>query len=450
VGNAGDDFIDGGAGDDTIFGDLGYDISGPNAYQPGSYDSSVEGNDTIRGGAGQDGIYGGAGLDTTYASDNGEAIHETEGRPLKDQSNSSLEPDDVFDFTEMEGWEATVEDDGTILLQNEGTTGGVIDMSMPDGYTMAFAEQEADGTLVITFVGTDEDGNPTTVKVRIEDFFNITAGGGDPSSVVRLNFHGGEGDDIIDFSKVSVSNQVINITDEAGGNDILLGARSALLSDGVDLDKLTTSQGNSANRLNRYVEDGIFSDYSESDDMKTSNGYRAEVENGQIVIASDGETAQGETLGLSAPDGYDKGYITTDGNNLYVILVKQNPGGKTETIVIKIDAALLEENGGKLGWNDIFVGAIDLVPISNTEVNIDDYAVSAGDGDDLVFAQSGSRIDDDNDEVVEMSYAVRSTQTPSTTGNDSAGGAEEAGESEEVEGDGDVEGDDEGEEEEGE
>ena len=457
VGNAGDDTMDGGAGDDVIFGDLGYNIgTGDDAYIPGAYDASVEGNDTIRGGAGADRIYGGAGLDTTYASDKGEAVHETEGKPLKDANTSSLEPEDIFDMTEMDGWEATVDDDGTILLQNEGTTGGgVIDMSMPDGYTMAFAEQDADGTLIITFVGTDEDGNPCTCKVKIEDFFNITAGGADPASVVRLNFHGGEGDDIIDFSKVSVTNQVINITDEAGGSDIILGARSALLSDGVDLDKLTQSQGNSANRLNRYVEDGIFSDYSESDDKHVSNGYRADVSDGQIVITSDGENAQADTLSLDAPDGYDKGYITTDGNSLYVVLVKQNASGTAETIVIKIDASLLEQNGGKLNWNDIYVGAIDLVPISNTEINMDDYAVSAGEGEDLVFAQSGSRVDDDEDEVMEMSYAVRSTtKTTSTTETEDAGETgetEEAGETGETEEAGETdETEDAGDEEEGE
>lgn len=419
VAGLGHDTIDGGAGEDSIWGDKYYE-------RAGGPDSASGGNDLIRGGTGNDIIYGGGGADTTYTSDAGEQIAEArENAPIDDVLVDPPAAEDVLS-PPPDGWKDVIEDEGgTIILRNNGEgdpIGGTIDLTMPDGFTMAYAEPESDSSLVITYVGEDGNGKPITFKVKIEDFFGGQFGGrNDPNGIIRLNFHGGAGNDIIDFSRITEESlsdgQIINITDEEGGDDIILGPRSKLIADGVDLDNILTSQGNSDGKLEGYVENGIYNTADgepRGEDSALYNGFEATVENGQIVISKDSDpgTDTASELGLVVPAGYDHGYITTDGDSYYVVMVKTNPAaGEPNTIVFKIDsstgldpesirvytrqAAADNDEGGYV--------EVSITPISNTFDNIDDYFLNGGDGNDLVFAQRGYRTSEEDDgEVVEF------------------------------------------------
>lgn len=458
VGNAGDDVIDAGAGNDMVFGDEGHNVK---TYQPGMFDPAKGGNDTIRGGAGTDTIYGGGGADTTYVSDKGEGIYEAkENTPIEDTLSEPPVVDEEWLTTD--GWDPIEgEEDGTIILRNNGTgdpVGGSIDLTIPPGYTMAFAEASSDGALVITFVGEDEQNNPTSFKVKIEDFFGSAFGGSqNPDGVVRLNFMGNEENNIIDFSQIAektLTSQVINISDESGGDDIILGPKSDLLSQGVDLENFLTSQGNGDGKLDSYVQDGVFvtsSGEPDTDSNKsTYNGYQATAADNQIVISKDDTPGVGEpagTLKLVVPTGYTKGYITKDElGNLYVVCVKPDAaGGKPKTIVFKIDEAIVADSpdGAGLSWNDIYVcergtGSnkdgqnseytnvdIEIVPISNPEDQPYDYMIDGGDGDDLVIAQKGYRTaGNDDGEVVELDGDQDIEPAASDDDDDEAGGAD--------------------------
>ena len=423
VGWAGDDTIDAMAGDDIVFGDEQYRVD---EYRSGSFDASYGGNDTIRGGAGDDILYGQGGLDTSASSDVGETVAEFERAPLDD---TLAEPPDADDFIDATGWDAE-EEDGTIVLTNssEEGVGGEIDIDMPEGYTMAHAEADADGSLVITFIGEDEEGNTVSFKVKIADFFTFAEGSQNPESVIRLNMHGGEGDDIIDFSRISgsagLTTQVINITDTEGGANILLGAKSALLSEGLDLGDLTESQGVSDSALEGIVDDGVFAGLEEDE----SNGYTADVVNGAIEITKDGSEAD-PTVTIAAPEGYDRGYITEDNDYYYVILAKTGADGKADTIVYRIEKEMMTSDGTALGWEDIIVkrstdddigdSFISLVPVTNASSNDSDFAMSGGDdNDDLVFAQAGTRTEDDESEIVPMMATITEAEKESEDDSD--------------------------------
>ncbi len=395
VAYAGNDTIDGMAGNDSIWGDEYYQMSG-------QFDMGYGGNDTIKGGTGDDIIYGGGGLDTSFKSDKKESVSETEG--WENDIAEDMPPPGSWFGSPSGDWEVQPDmEDGMAIIENTTGNAGVLEIDMPNGYDMAYAEKDADGNLIITFVG--DEG---TFKVKIEDFFNEQW---NDDGVVKLIFNGSSENEIIDFSRVPVTSQAIKILG-GNGDDIILGAESALLADGVDIENMLESQKNSDNELQGYVDEGIFavpeSEYE--DDMTTANGYQADVQDGQIVITDDGDpnTDPADKLNIKAPDGYDHGYITTDAaGNIYVILVKQTESGKAETIVIKIDKDLCGPGG--LTYSDIsikhaivdddeetFGSPLALIPVS---CDYDDYLIDGGAGNDLAFFQKGANVKDVEDEV---------------------------------------------------
>lgn len=408
VGYAGDDMIYGGAGKDTIYGDEYYQMSG-------QFDPSYGGHDTIYGGVDKDILYGGAGIDTQFASDNGESVNEFENV----ENDLTTEPPDPTDWLSSDTWELVEDEseDGVLLYRNENPEGlgGNIDIFLDqlEGDCMVFGEMGSDGSLILNIVG--DEG---TFKVKFEDFFNEKFGAKDPADrVVRLTIHGTEGNDIINMDKVEVTSQVINILDSSG-DDIILGAHNQLLSDGVDLDKLTQSQKNGAAVLQDAVNGGIFAadeehQYNKDGDLKKWCGYEAKLVDGQIVITEDSDPAT-KTEGilcLKAPDGYEHGYITSDSNgDIYVILVKPQSTGDAKTIVIKIDGSL------GLGYNEIVVKNVLTTtagegnaestslgaPFTLTAISLDeyDYVIDGGEGNDLIFAQKGTKVNDESNEIV--------------------------------------------------
>lgn len=413
VGYAGDDTIDGMSGDDQIWGDECYPMSGDQTMEYG-------GNDTIKGGTGSDTIYGGGGIDTSFKSDKGEAVFETEGVENDVADTTTIpDPDDWFysSGSPENDWVVDEEiEDGMVVIYNQTGNAGELNIDMPQGYNMAYAEQDADGNLIITFIG---DGG--TFKVMIEDFF-----GKFDDDVVRLHFFGGNDNDIIDFSRVELTSQAISIEDAYNSDDIILGAKNAILSDGVDLENLFDSQKNSDSELQNYVDEGVFatdeSNYVEGDST-TADGYHSEVDevNNQIHITDDGDPDNNAgKLNIKAPDGYDHGYITMHGGDMYLILVKRTESGKAKTIVFRIDGSL------GLSFSDISIKhAIaegdemtfgSVLPIYAISDDIDDYLIDAGAGNDIVFTQKGGYTKNAEDEVeIEPDPYFETTTTSSTS-----------------------------------
>lgn len=425
AGGLGNDMIDGRAGNDVIWGDKHSKTFGASSIENG-------GADEIRGGEGKDIIDFGGGPDASYASDEGEQLISNDGDVLDDTLSTPPAADEVVPVAD--GWDVIEgEEEGTIILRNSTGTGagnpargGEIEVAMPKGYPMAFAEQTSDNALVITFVGEDEEGNPATFKVKIEDFFDTPIGGlGNPDGLIRLTIRGSKESDIIDCSRVRLQHQVVNIVDDNGSDsDILLSPRSALAEERLDLDRLLTSQNNSTGQLSTLADStGVFQTTAEDPDgdgkKSTYAGYQARAENGQIVIEKDPavtDDKRAKTLGLSVPKGYDHGYITADQRFYYVIMAKASPtGGEPQSIVFRIDRSLVgsenilvseawggasADKGGKGAQQ--YSPPVILTPVSNTEEHPEDYLLSGGAGNDLIYAHEGYRTDDPGNEVVTL------------------------------------------------
>jgi hypothetical protein len=419
VGLAGDDEIYGGAGNDQIWGDEKYQYAG-------QFDPSYGGKDIISGGAGDDIIYGGAGTDTTFASDSGESVAETEAV----ENDIASAPPDPSEWCNSDTWQVSdIENDVvTFTNESENGSGGNIDISMAGmpGYTMAFGEATSDGSLLVTFVG---DGG--SFKAKFEDFFAdyMPDSKNAADCIVSLTINGSDANDIMNFDAVETTSQVINLLGGAG-DDIVLGAHNKLVKDGLssDPEKLIQSKKNGNAALNTYLNGGIFTEdaehqYDDDADLTKWCGFEASV-NGdkQIEITGDDsyEGERAEVLTLKAPEGYDHGYITNDEDgNTYVILVKPSASGSAETIVIKIDKEL------GLGYNEILVqnqgtekvgdGNADTVTPTAafilTAISLDagSYLTSGGDGNDLVFVDEGANVEGSAEEIVwqqvESSYA---------------------------------------------
>ena len=405
VAYGGDDVINGMAGNDTIYGDEYYGMSGDNVNDYG-------GNDHITGGAGEDIIYAGGGAQDLVSEmdlNNNEAVAEHEGSIADVASASDIPtPDWIFDPTG--NWVVDGIEDGVVTVKNEGDKAGELVIDMPPGYNMAYAEQDADGNLVVYFIG--DEGK--TFKMVIEGFFDSFADDG----VVTLLFRGGTDHDIIDFSRVKTTSQAISITDSYNSDDIILGAQNAFLDDGVDLDELYESQGNNDSQLNDYVDEGIFAthpDNYDEDDHSIADGYQATVDgaNNQIVISDDPDSTDNiGKLSINCPLDYTHGYMfMSELGDMYIMLVKKGENGKAETIVIKVDSALLSGPNG-LTFSDISImhrldGDDDEfgtpLPLFAVSGEIDDYLIDSGGGQDIVFTQKGGNVDESNaEDIVEI------------------------------------------------
>jgi len=404
VGLAGNDTIDGMAGNDKIFGDDFYNAPGGYAA---SVDGSAPGNDDLRGGAGTDTIMGGAGIDISYTSDGLPEVVADMGEVV-DDTTSAPDPDE-YGWLALDGWSWEEDDDGSILLSKNGTSGGSIDVDMDslDGYNMAFASKAEDGSMVITFVGHDEDGNPQSFNMKIEDFYADTTNMDPADAIVTLNVTGSEGDDIIDFSQIrDLTNQNVNIYG-GGGNDVILGVEAKMVKDGIDFENWDTSTARGD--ATRAAGDMFAYDDVESD---TWEGWKARFDEttGQIVIENDTEhpyagSADTRTCTIVAPEGYDHGYVTKQGDITYVILV--NDEGKT--VVVQFNDPSLDINNINV-WDrrpespssddDSHTAAspVQLIPVS---FNDEMYVIDGGEDADMIFGIKGSNfVTDDSDYVV--------------------------------------------------
>jgi len=406
IGYAGADNIDAGAGDDRVYGDEYYEYSG-------QFDPAYGGDDIIAGGAGNDILYGGAGLDTQFTSDSSESVNEFE----RTENDVSVAPPDPSAWFQSEEWAISDSEDGVLTFQNMGNGEGgdiKINLEQMPGYNMAYGDMDADGSMIITFVG--DEG---MFKIKLEDFFTEQFNADDPTKrIVRLNMQGASGSDIMHFANVNVTSQIINLLGGAG-EDIILGATNQMLADGVDPSKLTKSQKNGSGILNGHVNAGVFAadeehPYNEDGSLNKWCGYEATEQNGQIVISEDSSYGDERVpeLCLKAPEGYTNGYITSDNNgDIYVILVKPTASGSAKTIVYKIDESLRLDYDHIIVKNEVTLTTSEVdstefkdlgAPFTLTAVSMDesDYVIDGQAGEDLIFAPKGTKVADDEREIV--------------------------------------------------
>lgn len=394
------DYIDGMAGNDRIYGD-----------EDSAAFGSEGGRDVIRGGAGSDTLYGGGNIDTRYASDSisaGSPGGVNQFERVADDTSVALP--DTSSWINAPGWETVTDSNGAVTLRNTGdASNNQLDITLPQGYSMAFGEVAPDGTsLLITLVGEDAEGNPQTATLTIEDFMRGRTGFA-PEDVIHLNIHGSDDSNIIDFSKIrNLESQVINIFGHAG-DDIILAPPSDRMTAGLSRDDLLHSSGaTSASIRDEMILDPNGENYFDAVIDETSRRIRITV--GENTPPTDA------MLSLVAPEGYTYGYLSRDpdNGNLLVIMVSPDTGN---TVVIEI------ENSTGIDYNEIEVvnkriedldsaldddgefdgdaisGPWSLIPIT---LGLDDYTVDGGAGADLLFAPSGTNfVADSEDEVIE-------------------------------------------------
>lgn len=223
VGSNSDDILTGNSFNNTIRGGAGFDVISGGAGNDKLYGD--EGSDRLNGDAGNDILRGGDGIDTLNGGDGNDLL---EGNRGNDTMIGGL-GNDTF------GW---FDGDASDLIQGDGGTD-----------TVFFNGSVAQGdTLTLTTSGTDillQRTNlvPITLKMQsIENFNSINGLGGNDtlrisnigigSSVGSIGFNGGEGNDTLVSTNVSVS---IFATGD-NGNDVLAG--------GSGNDQLTGGQGN--------------------------------------------------------------------------------------------------------------------------------------------------------------------------------------------------------------
>ncbi len=207
VGTNGDDLIFGGSGDDTIKGGLGKDWLFGNA-----------GKDFLRGGKGDDLMFGGSG-------------------------------DDVLDWDDGDGSDTMSGGFGYDTIEVDGS------VTRGDDFTL-----EAKGDRAIfTRVGLDGKTGVGVFKLTVDsaEAFDVSGDGGNDTFVVgnlkgtsirKVAFDGGAGDDVFDAQNSSVGVEALGGT----GNDRLLGGQyNDRLTGGDGIDTLTGGGGR-----DRFLYDG--------------------------------------------------------------------------------------------------------------------------------------------------------------------------------------------------
>ncbi len=404
----GNDTITGGANNDQIWGDEHYELSG-------SHSKTYGGEDTINGGAGYDTIYGGGKSDTVFSTDKGEGVNEHE---ITIEKASTGAPSDMS-WIESDEWEIQNDQtgDGTVVYRNEGDgKGGTINLDMPEGYTMAFGDIDSDGnSLVITFV--NEAGE--SFKVKFENFFSGSFYGEKPEdAIVRLNFKGSEGNDIISFDRIlakNVTTQIINI-EGGNGDDIILGVKNQLWAEGLDVNNLERSNRTSSGEINAYVngrEGGVFAG-NDGDDPTTHDGYVAKGKGEYVWITAADDEEQSGTIKINAPEGFEYGYRGEDSaGNTVIILVDPQDEGPAKTLVIKIDGTMdatevFVQSSVSTTGEDGIVDTTDGNIWSLTEISLraEDYRIDGGNGSDLVVAPTyGNKTgSNDSNETILIGY----------------------------------------------
>lgn len=316
VGSQGDDIIVGGSGDDKLFGLAGNDdIYGDQFNDKGTVGFTAEdGNDYIDGGAGRDIMRAGGGNQDVIinkANQDSASEHENPG------ATESYEQPAIGSF--ISGVNGKYDKTGVLHINAADAKGSPINISMPDGYTMASAGVIGEGgVLTITMAGFDVNGNPHTLLINIDNYFSSNI-------QTTINFSGNGANNILDFHQIKIEGgNVLNILGK-DGNDTIIAPQTYFDKLGIPYDELgkttvgydglddilnslkTTSDKNDSEGLNWGFSK------SKDDYRFWSNGpgpspddVSAFIHGDEIVLALDAESTSefSKTLDFAMPAGY--------------------------------------------------------------------------------------------------------------------------------------------------
>ena len=423
IGSQGVDEIQGHKGADKLFGMGGDDlIYGDDEEQwaraRGSLGLSTElsdADDTIDGGAGKDTIDGGGGIDTVYTSDNDRLLRVD--NPVEARGTTPPE-ESWFDKSNTNGWDWVGTTPGVVEVRetydpatNENPN--TLYLKMPDGYDMAFAEEDPEnpGTLKITLVKHNENGPPETFTILVKKALSDRTDS--PKDPFTLNFEGNGSANIIDFHSVNFGNNMVDIKG-LGSDDMILSPETVLSEDGISFGDLLTPTEESPRELQNILKDVVRYREEAGETLEDDAGKNIKAEpnsEGEIEISRTGAGTDEKQLSINAKD-YDKAYYLVDPkkpSDLLVVLIKKGvPGTEPQRVVIRIkDYAKFQGPQGSLrtisNWLHIDsaadrrvratpnqTGEIPVIPLIYKDVDGDGTAetgviIDGGDGQDFAF-----------------------------------------------------------------
>jgi Ca2+-binding RTX toxin-like protein len=212
-GNAGDDSIDGGGGEDNLKGGDGNDTL-----------SGGDSNDTLSGGSGNDQISGGSGNDVIAGNDGNDTLSGGDGNDslYGNYGDDSIDGGDGDDFIQGEHGNDTIDGGGgddTIRMSDRAGVDQI--------HGGSTGENDQD---VLVFVSSQ----PVLLTfTSLEDGSYAYDGGGNASGTFTdiEHFHGGSGDDTLDFSNLSDS---VTVTYTGEGAGTITDGTHTISFDGIE------------------------------------------------------------------------------------------------------------------------------------------------------------------------------------------------------------------------
>lgn len=369
VGSEGNDVIVGGGGNDLLRGLMGDDELYGDEYGVGKF-QATDGDDDLDGNEGMDTVRGGGGSKDKAVKGTGDSVAEAE------QVNEEQFAAPTGDWLSHPNWTKSVGKNGeiTLTLDDDEKAAGSIDLTLPPGYTMASGSMDSTGkALIVTMVGFDSKGNPQSVRVRINDFF-------DPDVKTTLNVYGNTQQNILDFHEVVLTGNLINLRGE-GENDMILAPKSHLDELGIDLADL--GKGTYSNKeLKKLVDAGRDPDDKAFDwggytwntidpaaDPMDNTSY---VQDGEIRLVTDGTIP---SLAFNLPAGFNDSVLMEDGKDYKLILINRTPDS-VQQVVVRIVGGV-DKVKGPITMNGVPVPIVSAVPIVDGGVGKDTYFGSA-------------------------------------------------------------------------
>ena len=425
IGLKGNDKIYGGGGVDEIYGDDNpFYAEERRLGRFGLRQDLQDGDDIIDGGAGKDVIQGGGGRDFGFETDklNGEqtpAVEEfVRNRNAAPSAGSIL-------GNETRGWEASSTGPGTVEISETDFNGNsVLSLNMPQGYDMAFAEQQGND-LKITYVGTGDGDPPKTFTVIVRGA--LAPRENSLNAPFTLKFRGNNGANIIDFHDVNFANNAVEI-DGAENNDMILAPKNSLSEDGLSMDDLLDRNNRTRASQTRSAIDDIIPENDRTSSAEDEWGSNVNVSFGERqneIVVKKRDNYSGEAfVRIDPTDEYDKAYAVKDGDDLLVILVN-NRGSEPETTVVRIkdykEFSGDPENTETLSW--LILGSTEMGSFRNEDgglynkpdaqmtipliplVSGSGGTIRGGTGDDFVFASEQDTVGTDVESDVRGRYA---------------------------------------------
>ncbi|MFH1653679.1 MAG: hypothetical protein ABIE74_06450 [Pseudomonadota bacterium] len=408
-----------GKNDDIVRGSQGNDIIVTNAGDDIVYGNA--GDDFIGTGSGDDKVWGGVGHDTINMGtmgtmgdeahiDKDEQAFNAE-RIFYDTNAPKTLPGKDKVFGKNEGWNVTENKDGSgyTVTKDPADKSNNIEMNMPAGYKMAFAEYDADTRSLIVHL-IDKDGKEIIVK--FEGYFkgSMTPG--------TFTFKGNQEDNIIDFSRViresDMSSPVFNIKG-GSGDDIIYAPPPPIDLSRSDLESSSAKESD----INAVgIAEGKYP-LKDKDGNILDAPYETKVgSDGKVRVSKGKGEDKNKQLYIKVPEGFTgKVYYYTDPKTkeLNIVFVCKDSKGEVSTIVVVVD------NSTKINdINDIHFGfedglnldykeeAIAAIAIHDPETLFNSKNVYDGeDGSDTFIGNKNFYKGDAKDTVIDIDYGKK-------------------------------------------